>query len=85
MRNLNILFALIIISGIILVIFMLRRLKFTQIFLCLCSGMAALFCSDFIMSMTGILYMPINIYTMAISAIGGIPGVILLVLLDILR
>lgn len=81
----NILSILLIITGIILTFFMLRRLKLTQIFLCLSSGLGALFCCDFVMSLTGFLSMPVNAYTMAISAIGGIPGVILLVLLDMLR
>ena len=81
----NILFTLLIAAGIVLIIFMIRKLRFTQILLSMCSGIAALFCCDFLTSMTGLISMPVNAYTLGISAIGGIPGVILLVLLDILR
>ena len=81
----NILFTILITAGIILICFILKKLKFTQAILSACSGIAALFCCDFLMSMTGYLSMPINPYTLSISAAGGIPGVILLVLLDMLR
>lgn len=67
-------------SGIILVFFMLKKLSFTKILLCLCSGIAALLACDVIFSMYGE-NMPINIYTLLFGGIGGIPGVILLVLL----
>lgn len=80
----NILFILLIISGILLIILMLKKMKLAQIILCIFSGLAALFCCDLIFSFTGTAGMPINPYTLTISAIGGIPGVILLVLLNIL-
>ena len=80
----NLLFSLLVISGVILVIFMIRKLKFTKIMLSVFSGLAALFCCDLIMTAIGTDGMPINTYTMSVSAIGGIPGVILLVLLKIL-
>lgn len=80
----NILFILLIISGAILIIFMLKKMKLSQILLCTFSGLAALFCCDLIFSFSGGLTMPINPYTLSISAVGGIPGVILLVLLNML-
>lgn len=80
----NLLFVLLIFSGAVLVIFMLRRLKFSKIMLSVVSGLAALFCCDLIMTAIGSGGMPLNPYTMSVSAIGGIPGVILLILLKML-
>lgn len=80
----NILFILLISSGIFLIIFMLRKLSLGKILLSVFSGLAALFCCDLIMSFTGTNGMPVNPYTLTISALGGIPGVILLVLLKML-
>jgi hypothetical protein len=80
----NILFILLSLSGVILIIFMLRKLKFSQILLSVFSGLSALFCCDLIMSFTGTDFMPVNFYTLSVSALGGIPGVILLVLLKML-
>lgn len=57
-----------------------RKLKLSQILFAVLSGIAALLCCDVIMSFFGN-NMPINIYTVSLSAVGGIPGVILLVLL----
>lgn len=65
-------------SIIILLIF--KKLKFSQILFAVLSGIAALLCCDVIMSLFGH-NMPINIYTVSLSAFGGIPAVILLVLL----
>ena len=80
----NLLFILLIFSGIFLVIFMLRRLSLGKIILSVISGLSALFCCDLIMSLFSPFGMPINPYTLTISALGGIPGVILLVLLKML-
>ncbi|MBQ9945630.1 MAG: pro-sigmaK processing inhibitor BofA family protein [Clostridia bacterium] len=68
------------ISAIIIIILMLKKLKPSQIILCVLSGIAALFACDFIMSLYGG-NMPLNIYTVIISALGGLPSVILLLLL----
>ncbi len=57
-----------------------RKLTLAQIILSVLSGIAAIISCDVIMSFAGN-NMPINIYTVAISAVGGIPFVILLVLL----
>lgn len=80
----NILFILLSLSGIILIIFMLRKLSAGQIFLSVLSGLSALFCCDLIMSLVGTGGISVNPYTLIVSAIGGIPGVILLVLLKML-
>ena len=80
----NILFILLLSSGVIITAFMLRRLKFSQILLSVFSGLAALFCCDLILSFAGTGGLPLNTYTLSVSSIGGIPGVILLVLLKML-
>ena len=80
----NLLFILLIASGILIIIFMLRKLSLGKILLSVLSGLAALFCCDLIMSFSGTTGMPLNIYTITISGLGGIPGVILLVLLRML-
>ncbi|MBR3767135.1 MAG: pro-sigmaK processing inhibitor BofA family protein [Clostridia bacterium] len=59
---------------------MIKRLRFGQIVLCILSGIAALFACDLMFSIYGS-NMPLNIYTVCISAIGGIPAVILLTLI----
>lgn len=76
----TLLFSILIISGIIIGIFSLRKLKLTQIILVIASGFSALFACDFLFSLFG-QNMPLNIYTLLISAVGGIPGVILLIVL----
>ena len=63
---------------------MLKKLKLKQIIFCIFSGLAALFCCEAITSFFGFEMLPLNYYTLGISAIGGIPGVILLVLLKML-
>ena len=80
----NLLFTLLIISGAIILIFMIKRLSPGKIFLSFASGLCALFCCDLVMSFLSTEGMPINPYTLTISALGGIPGVILLVLLKML-
>ncbi|MBR3596882.1 MAG: pro-sigmaK processing inhibitor BofA family protein [Clostridia bacterium] len=59
---------------------MIKKLSFPKILLSVLSGMAALFMCDLLFSFYGS-FMPINICTVSVSAIGGIPGVILLTLL----
>ena len=81
----KLLFTLLSISAAIIIIFMLKKMKFTQIFLSVASGISALFCCDVILSFFGNMSLVINPYTLSISAVGGIPGVILLLLLDMLR
>lgn len=67
-------------SAIIILIFMIKKLKPSQVIFCILSGMAGLFACDLLLSLFGG-NMPINIYTVAISSLGGIPGVILLTLI----
>lgn len=80
----NLLFLLLIISGAFILIFMIKKLSIGKIFLSAVSGLCALFCCDLILSFISADGMPVNPYTLAISALGGIPGVILLVLLKML-
>ena len=80
----NLLFILLMVSGAILIIFMLKKLTIGKIFLSVASGLCALFCCDLVMSFFCPDGLPLNPYTLSISALGGIPGVILLVLLKML-
>lgn len=72
-----------IVAGIVIIGFMIKRLKISQILLCTFSGIAALLACDLIFSFFG-LNMPLNVFTILISSVGGIPGVILLTLLNLL-
>lgn len=76
----TLLFSVLMISGIFIGIFALKKLKITQALLVIASGLSALFACDFLFSLFG-QNMPINPYTLSISALGGIPGVILLIIL----
>ncbi len=69
-----------IISASVIIILMVRKMKPLKIILCILSGIAALLACDLILSFYGS-NMPLNIYTLLFSSIGGIPGVILLLLL----
>ncbi|MBR2410933.1 MAG: pro-sigmaK processing inhibitor BofA family protein [Clostridia bacterium] len=77
------LFVLLILSGMVLLIFSIKKLTFLKLMLSVFSGLAALFSCDLLFSLFG-QNMPLNIYTAVISAAGGIPGVILLTLLKLL-
>lgn len=76
----TLLFTLLIISGIIIGIVAIKKLRFLQIVLSVFSGVSALLACDLIFSLFG-QNIPLNAYTISISAIGGIPGVILLTIL----
>lgn len=71
---------LIIIITAIIIFSVFRLMKISQILSALLSGIAALLCSDVIMSFFGS-NMPVNIYTVLFSAFGGIPFVVLLILI----
>ncbi len=67
------------VAGAVLLIYSLKKLKFRYTLLSALSGTAAFFAADFI---TLFLHteLPLNAFSLSVSAIGGIPGVILLVL-----
>lgn len=76
------LFNIIFISGgAVLIIFMLRCLRLRHILLSCFSGVLALLAADFVLSFAQ-KNLPLNFFTLGCSAVGGIPGVILLTLLD---
>ncbi len=70
-----------ILCAIITGIFMIKKMPPRTVLLCLFSGIAALIAADVMMSLYG-KNMPLNVYTISISALGGIPGVIMLILLQ---
>lgn len=79
----NTLLILFFVFGAVIILYSVKKLKFRYVLLSALSGLAALFAADFVCSF---FYMniPINTFSMSVSAIGGIPGVILLNLLNML-
>lgn len=71
------------VAGLIIIGFMIKKLKLSQILLCAFSGVAALLACDLVFSFFG-MNMPLNVFTILISSVGGIPGVILLTLINLL-
>lgn len=76
----NFYITILILSAIIIVFLMIKKMKPLKMILSVLSGIAALLACDLIFSLYGG-NMPINIYTLLFSSVGGIPGVILLILL----
>ena len=76
----NIFYAVLITCGLIIIIFCVKNLSPKQIIISIISALVSLIACDIIVSCysNGI---PINYYTLTISAIGGIPAVILLLLI----
>lgn len=75
----NITLLICIVFGAVLLLFSIKKLKLRYTLLSALSGMAAFFAADFI---TLFLHteLPMNAFSLSVSALGGIPGVILLVL-----
>ena len=71
------------IFGLILLIYGLKKSLIRYTLLSACSGIAALIATDLIGGMIRI-NVPLNIFSISISAIGGVPGVILLHILKII-
>ena len=79
-----IIFAFLILSGIIILAVTLRNEKpFKNIFLSLFSGVGSLFAVNIASAITAV-SLPINTLTLSVSAVGGIPGVVLLLISDVL-
>ena len=71
------------VTGGILLLYMLKKCKLRFGILSACTGIAALFAADLICGFFDF-NLPINAFSLCISAIGGIPGVILLNILTVL-
>ena len=65
------------VTGGILFLYTLKRCRLRFAMLSACSGIAALIAADLVCGYFDF-NLPINIFSLAVSAIGGIPGVILL-------
>ncbi|MBQ1243306.1 MAG: pro-sigmaK processing inhibitor BofA family protein [Clostridia bacterium] len=79
-----IIFAFLILSGIIILAVTLRNEKpFKNIFLSLFSGIGSLFAVNIASAITAV-SLPVNTLTLSVSAVGGIPGVVLLLISDVL-
>ena len=72
------------IAGLLIIISMLRSKRFfSALILTAIEGIAALFAIDWIGSFIGV-NLPVNGYTAALCALGGIPGVIFLLIADVI-
>ncbi len=67
-------------AGMIMLIWMLRRVNPGAILLSAATGLAALFAADLVLGFTK-LNLPVNVTTVCCAAAGGVPGVILITLL----
>ena len=65
------------IAGAILLLYTLKRIRLRYALLSALSGIAAFFAADFVCSFLE-LHVPVNAFSLAVSALGGIPGVTLL-------
>lgn len=71
-------------AGLAILLAMLRSKRFfTALILTALEGVAALFAADFIGSFIGV-NLPVNGYTAAFCALGGIPAVIFLLIADVI-
>ena len=70
-------------AGFVPFFFALRKLRLGMILLSGAAGIASLCAADLLMSFCQ-LNLPVNPFTVACSAIGGVPGTILLLLLNVL-
>ena len=68
-------------AGILLLIWTVRKISAGTFFLSSLLGIGALFAADLIMGFTH-LNLPINYVSLGCAALGGIPGVILLLMLN---
>lgn len=79
----NALLILFSVLGGIIILFAIKKLKIKYLLLSAFSGLAALFAADFVCSFFN-MSIPLNAFSMSVSAVGGIPGVILLNILNVL-
>ena len=68
--------------GGILLLYTLKKCKFKYFLLSALSGMAALIATDLIGNFIS-MHLPLNPFSIAVSALGGLPGVILLNILHV--
>ncbi len=74
MKALILIFA---VAGISVLTYAVKKIRLRFLFLSALSGVAAFFAADFICSFIDF-QLPLNAFSLAVSAVGGIPGVILL-------
>lgn len=69
------------ILGAVPVVYALKRVRFRDFLLSACLGLGALFAADLLLNLSG-RNLPIDLFTVISAAAGGVPGVILIVLLQ---
>ncbi len=79
----NTLLLLFSVFGGILLVYILKKIRLRYALLSALSGIAAFFAADFVCSFLE-LHLSLNVFSLTVSALGGIPGVILLHLLTAL-
>ena len=77
----NLTAAIMITAGLFPLLYALRKARPGTVFLSAFSGLASLFAADIILSCTGA-DLPVNAFTAACAAVGGMPGVILVLVLN---
>ena len=70
-------------AGIFPLLYALRKTRLSAVLLSALSGLASLFAADVMLGFTG-LDLPVNGFSLSCAGAGGIPGVILLLLLNTL-
>ena len=68
-------------AGLALLIYAVKMIRPGAILLSAAAGLAALFGADIVLGFTQV-NLPVNVFTALCAAIGGIPGVILLLVLN---
>ena len=73
----HLLIAALILCGLTVLIYVMKRIRLRYFLLSALSGAAALIAADLICGLFDF-SLPVNVFTLCVSACGGIPGVILL-------
>lgn len=78
----NITCVIMISAGAVTLLYALRKLTIRTIILSACAGVASLFAADVLLGFTH-MNLPINCFSVLCAAVGGLPGTILLLLLNV--
>ena len=81
--TMNLTAAILLTAGLILLVWTVRKCNPGTVFLSMLIGVAGLFAAELILRFTSI-RLPVNITTLACAALGGVPGVILLCVMNLL-
>lgn len=71
---------LFVLAAVVLLIYSAKKIKMRYILLSACTGMLAVIAADLVMSLYGAV-LELNLFSLSVGALGGVPGVILLTLM----